>query len=362
MRKSSINFRKILPNSESHNQRLRPMEHVDKNLTENNEQWIVESCKDRFPKIVNLYQQKAKKRYYDKVNKLAEENPNLTNQEVVQLAKKKFRQRLMMPNTSQPIREAVVNLEARHTMEDLKKLAETLRIKKGLHCFQIYIHRDEGYKDKKTGEFETNYHGHMIFDWQNKATGQMNNLNRLDLAEVQSIVADTLGMERGKEGSKAVRLEAQAYKANKRLEELEDDIIQLEIKKKILQNELKAQEEQSLMEHRLWEERRQSRENKLLQLYGQTNDKLQNAKENLNDYRNFLKKTDQQWRKQLEELMKSLENRKSILKNNNQLIKQSKIEKQNLEQQLKDLEAVQSTKSVRHTVIKKKSIDDDMSL
>ena len=341
---SSINVKPIKAGSESHNRRSHKMEHVHHELTRKNELYIQEAVYPRLIKIRKLCKEKSGRHMY---------------------------------SNATPIREAVVNLEARHNLQDLQKLSEALRKKFGVHCFQMYIHRDEGYTDRKTGEFKPNYHAHLIIDWQDKIKGTTKKINKLGMVEMQSLVADTLGMERGKEGSKAVRLEAQAYKATKRLQELEEDISDLEAKKKVLENELKAQEEEeTLREHRLWEEERRSRENKLLQLYGQTRDKLknakeklQNAKQNLNDYRHFLQGTDQQWRKQLEELMKSLQNRTSILKKKDQLIKQSKIEQntleqevQNLEQQLKDLEAVQSTKSVRYTVRKPKSIDDDMSL
>ena len=121
---------------------------------------------------------------------------------------KKVSGRKLQKNAT-PVREAVVNLNSHHTMEDLKTLAKRLKEEKQIDCFQIHLHRDEG-----KSRDELNFHAHLVFDWQNKEKGTMLKLNRADMSQIQTIVAETLGMERGelKENSNRERLEAIEYK------------------------------------------------------------------------------------------------------------------------------------------------------
>lgn len=48
-------------------------------------------------------------------------------------------------------------------MDDLKQLTLFIEKKYGWQCYQIAIHRDEGYEDKETGEIEYNLHAHLEF-------------------------------------------------------------------------------------------------------------------------------------------------------------------------------------------------------
>lgn len=175
---SSINVRAVQPTSEAHNRRAHEMEHVYKYLTKNNEMWVNDSIRDRRQKIEALC--------------------------------KELSGRKLQKNAT-PVREAVINLEQRHTLVDIHRLRRRLQDKFEVEVFQAYIHRDEG----KTSR-DINYHAHLVIDWQDKKTGKMKRLNKLAMAEMQTVVADALGMERGLEGSKAVRLEAQAYKAEQK--------------------------------------------------------------------------------------------------------------------------------------------------
>ncbi|RVZ19526.1 mobilization protein, partial [Helicobacter pylori] len=47
-------------------------------------------------------------------------------------------------------------------MSDLEKLAEHFEIKYGFQCYQIAIHRDEGYMDENN-QPHINHHAHMEF-------------------------------------------------------------------------------------------------------------------------------------------------------------------------------------------------------
>ena len=184
---SSINVQPIKPSSEAHNQRAHKMEHIHAHLSVNNVFWGTDTIRSR-RQLIETY------------------------------CKEKSGRKLQCNAT--PIREAVVNLNAKHKEQDLHHLAERLQSEFKIECFQWYIHRDEG-RRLDDGNIQVNHHAHMVFDWQDKATGKVRRLSKLDMVKMQTVVAEALNMPRGKEGSKAVRLEAQAYKAEQRRKEAE---------------------------------------------------------------------------------------------------------------------------------------------
>ena len=185
MSKSSIHFRPVLASSTAHNERQTKLDYVYENLTRNNETWKVSEIETRTQEI----QAHCKATSGRKLQKNAV-----------------------------PVREAVVNLNSYHSMEDLHKLADELRNEFKIDCFQIHIHRDEG-----KSQDELNHHAHMLFDWQNKSTGKMLRLNREDLSKIQDRVASTLEMERGelRVNSNRDRLEAVEYKKVQEQKQLE---------------------------------------------------------------------------------------------------------------------------------------------
>ncbi|MCS2951644.1 hypothetical protein NXX54_26255 [Bacteroides sp. BFG-638] len=68
-----------------------------------------------------------------------------------------------------------------------------------VHAFQIYTHKDEGANvwDGKEEAWKTELSCDMIFDWTDGHTGKTVSLNRHDMAEMQTITAECLNMERG---------------------------------------------------------------------------------------------------------------------------------------------------------------------
>lgn len=100
-----------------------------------------------------------------------------------------------------PIREAVVVIKDTTTMEELKDLSKRLCNRFGIEVFQIAIHRDEGYKKSKDG-IKLNLHAHLVADWTDHETGKSLKLNRNDMSEMQTLVAECLKMERGKSSEK----------------------------------------------------------------------------------------------------------------------------------------------------------------
>ena len=109
-----------------------------------------------------------------------------------------------------PIREAVVVIEDTTTMDDLQNLAQRLQQRFGIDIFQIAIHKDEGYKNSKQ-QLKLNLHAHLVADWTDHRSGKSLKLGRNDMAEMQTICAEVLGMERGKSSEKQ-HLSAIQYK------------------------------------------------------------------------------------------------------------------------------------------------------
>lgn len=208
MSKSSIHFREAMPTSEAHNMRQVQLDYNEPSLEVNNESVVYDSIADRLKQV--------------------------------QAHCKKVSGRKLQKN-AQVIREAVVNLKPGTTMDDLKELAQELKQEYGINCFQIHIHRDEGHKDPTTGEFKINHHAHMVFDWQDRKKGTVQKLNRMQMSQMQTLVAKVLDMERGelKENSNRERLEPIEFKRvqeEKRYKELQQQNADLEQKK----NEVRA--------------------------------------------------------------------------------------------------------------------------
>jgi hypothetical protein len=128
-----------------------------------------------------------------------------------------------------PIREGVLIIDKHHTMDDLKRLSGAIEQRWGIKTFQIHIHRDEGHRSSQKA-WKSNLHAHILCDWTDQITGKSIKLGPDDMKEMQSIVADTLSMERGKSSSKkhlnAIQFKNEAEE--KRLEELEKAKIEAE--------------------------------------------------------------------------------------------------------------------------------------
>jgi hypothetical protein len=162
MASSSINIQGVKGGSQQHNEREKDLDYVKKELSHLNSSY--KTC------TVGEAKKETEKIYVEKVGQKLQEKTAL-------------------------IREGVLVVEDRHTVEDLKKLGAKLEDAFGVKTLQIYIHKDEGHQ--KDGQWKPNLHAHMLFDWQDKSTGKSIKLGRQQMSEMQTIVADSLGMERG---------------------------------------------------------------------------------------------------------------------------------------------------------------------
>jgi len=124
-----------------------------------------------------------------------------------------YRNRALPKNTNL-IKEAIVNLNENHTMEDLIKLKNALEKRFGFKIMDISIHNDEGHENIQK---RYNHHAHIMLLNYNFETHKTMGLKRKDLVEMQNLVADTLEMERPKKRGKdkVKRLNTFEYKRMK---------------------------------------------------------------------------------------------------------------------------------------------------
>lgn len=166
MAKASMNVQPVKVNSsEAHNLRKKKLDYVVEKDSHLNQSVVYKEIKPALAEIKERYAQLVKQKWQDKAT---------------------------------PIREGVVNLSEKTTMEDLQKLATRLKDKFGIETLQIHMHKDEGHFLKDQPEvWKPNLHAHMVFDWTDHKTGKCISLKRFQLTEMQDIVAEVLQMERG---------------------------------------------------------------------------------------------------------------------------------------------------------------------
>lgn len=111
------------------------------------------------------------------------------------------------------IREGCPPIKSDTTISDFDRFVTWLA-DKGITVISIDLHHDEGHADPLTDDFLPNHHAHIIVDWMDHATGKSIKLNANDCKEMQTVLAESLGMERGtpKEDSGIEGLNAIEYK------------------------------------------------------------------------------------------------------------------------------------------------------
>lgn len=159
--------------------------------------------------------------------------------------------------------EAVVNLDEKHSLADVKKVADFIQQKYHLQPCSIALHHDEGYTDKD-GTVKYNHHAHLCFLTMNNGISTMRKIRSKELRQMQSEVAQLLGLERGKENSKATRLDHKQYREKAKelaqkdfvmnvvqeaytstLKKKEAELLTLKEQKKIVEAERKKYKEES---------------------------------------------------------------------------------------------------------------------
>lgn len=164
MASTSINIQPCkIGSSEQHNQREKPLDYVRSELTHLNESWQSDSktLSQHFAEVQRAYQQAKGKRMHAKAT---------------------------------PIREGVIVVNESTTMQDLHDFARACESRWGLKALQIHLHRDEGHMRSK--EWKPNLHAHIVWRWTDEQ-GVTRKLNRFDMVEMQTLLSETLRMERG---------------------------------------------------------------------------------------------------------------------------------------------------------------------
>lgn len=213
---SSVNFQKTKPNSTAETTREFEAKYLlKKEYRQENSYW---NCGKSDREIYN--EQRA---IYDEMKKGRGKRPSYEN----------------------CVWEAVVNFNAEHTLEDMKKVAEHIAKKFNIIPTRIAMHRDEGHLNSN-GEVVYNYHAHLNFvtlkdAQQNWTVSKTKN----KLSDLQTEVAEILGMERGKFKSEAKRLNHKQYRVEAKAREQrtqEQDKLKAELEAEILsKKEIKEQ-------------------------------------------------------------------------------------------------------------------------
>ena len=208
--------------SEAHNKRSEEyLAHINedkiylrRDLMSENESWIS-------PLMENMTLQD----YYNAIALMVKEKTgrSLQTKERTRIDKKTGK--VIKMNGSSPIRESVVVCKKETSMDELQAYCERCRQAWGITALQVYIHRDEGHftDPKDETSWKPNYHAHIVWDWMNHDTGKSCKLSKEDMSQMQSMVAEALGMERGKSksGTGSIHLERNDFIIAKQKQESE---------------------------------------------------------------------------------------------------------------------------------------------
>lgn len=207
--KTSINFKAVKSDSETHNFRKKTFDYIRKDLTPKNEYWMEQKITDRIQKIEAYCKEKSGRK---------------------------------LQKNAMPVREAVVVIKENTTMLELHNLAKRLEEELKICVFQITIHKDEGHTDKDTKEWKPNYHAHLVADWQDLETGKTLKHQSFHYSKMQDLTAECLNMERGISGSRG-RLEAIEFK----IQQKEEDLKVLEERYSIIKSEMSSTKSEELV-------------------------------------------------------------------------------------------------------------------
>lgn len=246
MAKTSINIKPCLVTSSgAHNRRLaeylanirKEKIYIRTDLMAKNEEWVSPelgdtSLEERSRQIAAMVKKKTGRAMQTKDRKRVNKKTG----------------KVTVVRGSTPIKEGVVVVKEDTSMKQLQRFCDVCKERWGITPLQIFIHRDEGHYetpgDKTT--WKPNYHAHIVWDWMNHDTGKSCKLLPQDMSEMQTILAEALGMERGtsKEQTGREHLERTDYIIAKQKQEAEKTRIakeQAEAELKAVKGELRTE-------------------------------------------------------------------------------------------------------------------------
>lgn len=130
-----------------------------------------------------------------------------------------------------PFREACLHLKEGITDEQLMDFKGKVEQVTKWKVIGIWLHEDEGHAKSKyiEGEegFSVNHHAHVLFSCQDLNTGKAIRADRTKLSRMQDLLAEATGMERGNKASETGRrhrsaMEQRIFSQEQRVKELEE--------------------------------------------------------------------------------------------------------------------------------------------
>ncbi|MDE6537871.1 MAG: DUF4407 domain-containing protein [Muribaculaceae bacterium] len=144
------------------------------------------------------------------------------------------------------IREGCPPIKPDTRIEDFEPFVKWLN-GYGISVISIDLHHDEGHADPDTDDLRQNHHAHIIVDWLNHETGKTVKIDNNVCKDMQTVLAESLGMERGtpKEDTGIEGLSAIEYKekmATAHVRQLKQEQQELENRKSELLKEQATKE------------------------------------------------------------------------------------------------------------------------
>lgn len=230
MAKTSINIKPCnIGSSEEHNRRKaeylarinKAKLYIRTELMARNEAWVAPELEnstltDRYNDIAVMVKEKTGRAMQTK--------------DRVRVSKKTGRVSVVRGST--PLKEGVVVIKNDTTMEQLRRFCEECKKKWGITALQVFIHRDEGHYTvpNDVATWKPNLHAHIVWDWMNHETGKSCKLEDKAMSDMQTLLAECLGMERGtsKEVTGKEHLERADYIVAKQKQEAQQAIAEKE--------------------------------------------------------------------------------------------------------------------------------------
>lgn len=211
--------------------------------------------------------------YYDNIGKMVKEKTGRAMQTKEREKVNKKTGKITKIAGCTPLREGVIVCKQDTTMEQLQHFASLCQSRFGITALQIHIHNDEGHfaVPDDVSSWKSNYHAHIIWDWMNHDSGKSYKLNSDGISEMQNMVAEALGMDRGdsKMETGKQHLERNDYIVAKQKREMEEAKTKKEKLEK--ENVAKAQQSEALDKEIEQKQQKANRENGNAILFGLAN-------------------------------------------------------------------------------------------
>ena len=204
------------------------------------------------------------------------------------------------------IREGCPPIKPDTKIEDFAKFIEWIE-SKGCTVISIDLHHDEGHADPEPDDLKPNHHAHVIVEWINRETGKSVKLNKEDCSMMQTVLAESLGMERGtpKQDTGVESLSAIEYKekmAKEHVRKLQEEIQDSKEKYREINDEIKLKKDSlNILDNR---KREQS---KLLEMLAKEEEQIQEELKDLDREAEEKKERNANLDKEHEERQKAFE-------------------------------------------------------